>query len=195
MDDPPPVAPQVSPSHCNSRPRRNHIADLPWAGGDGGNRHPGPRAIPRFTPRTPGASIARPLARTRDRKRAASGGTMRRHMERQDPPPLVRPLHAPARISDANAVQRTSAATPVALPRINNLRHRVPRRETRLAEAVLAVILTSVAGPALPQPRLLPGNGGYRLSEHPCHPRACPDRSAGAGGQSPLPHELRAPHR
>src|SRR5207302_157756 len=57
MDDHPPVAPQVSPSHSNSGPRQNHTADLPWAGGDGGNRHPGPRAIPRFTPRTPGAVI------------------------------------------------------------------------------------------------------------------------------------------
>src|SRR5207302_6584619 len=117
--------------------------------GDGGNRHPGPRAIPRFTPRTPGASIARPPARTRDRERAASGGTMRRHMERQDPPPLVRPLHAPARMSDANAVQGTSAATPVALPRISNLRHRVPRSETRPEEDVLAVILTSGDGTPL----------------------------------------------
>src|SRR5436305_1589613 len=90
-----------------------------------------------------------PLARTRDRKRAASGGTMRRHMERQDPPPLVRPLHAPARMSDANAVQGTSAATPVALPRINDLRRPVPCTETRLEEDVLAVILTSGDGTPL----------------------------------------------
>src|SRR5207302_1913653 len=103
----------------------------------------------RAPPGAPGASIARALARTRDRMRAASGGTMRRHMERQDPPPLVRPLHAPARMSDANAVQGTSAATPVVLPRISNLRHRVPRSETRPEEDVLAVILTSGDGTPL----------------------------------------------
>src|SRR5256884_4780301 len=114
MDDHPPVAPQVSPSHSNSGPRQNHTADLPWAGGAGWNRRPRPPGIPPITPWTPSASIARPLARTRDRERAASGGTMRRHMERQDPPPLVRPLHAPAGMSDANAVQGTPAATPVA---------------------------------------------------------------------------------
>jgi len=74
---------------------------------------------------------------------------MRRHMERQDPPPLVRPLHAPARMSDANAVQGTSAATPVALPRINDLRRPVPCTETRLEEDVLAVILTSGDGTPL----------------------------------------------
>ena len=74
---------------------------------------------------------------------------MRRHMERQDSPPLVRPLHAPAGMSDANAVQGTSAAAPVALPRINNLRHRVPCSETRLEEDVLAVILTSGDGTPL----------------------------------------------
>src|SRR5207302_728690 len=66
-----------------------------------------------------------------------------------DPPPLVRPLHAPAGMSDANAVQGTPAATPVALPRINNLRRRVPCSETRLEEDVLAVILTSGDGTPL----------------------------------------------
>ena len=74
---------------------------------------------------------------------------MRRHMERQDSPPLVRPLHAPAGKSDANAVRGTPAATPVALPRIDNLRRRVPCSETRLEEDVLAVILTSGDGTPL----------------------------------------------
>src|SRR5438132_931101 len=75
------------------------------------------------------------------------------------------------------------------------LAHPAPARRVEPAVARVGRVDRAVAGPALPQPRLLPGNGGYRLSEHPCHPRACPDRIAGAGGQSPLPHELRAPDR
>ncbi len=55
----------------------------------------------------------------------------------------------PAGKSDANAVQGTPAATPVALPRIDNLRRRVPCSETRLEEDVLAAILTSGDGTPL----------------------------------------------
>src|SRR5437764_14738298 len=122
----------TEPPGCPDPPKsRPHILILAAAkippptyrgqAGDGGNRHPGPRAIPRFTLRTPGASIARPLARTRDRERAASGGTMRRHMERQDPPPPRRPLRAPGGLAYPNAVPGNAAATPVAPPRLHNL--------------------------------------------------------------------------
>ncbi len=55
----------------------------------------------------------------------------------------------PAGKSDANAVQGTPAATPVALPRIDNLRRRAHFIETRLEEDVLAAILTSGDGTPL----------------------------------------------
>src|SRR5207237_520381 len=64
-------------------------------------------------------------------------------------PPPCSPPRSPAGTADATAVQGTSAATPLALPRINNLRRRVPRSETRLEEDVLAVILTSGDGTPL----------------------------------------------
>src|SRR5437762_10677007 len=90
----------TEPPGCPDPPKsRPHILILAAAkippptyrgqAGDGVNRHPGPRAIPRFTPRTPGASIARPLARTRDRKRAASGRSEEHTSELQSPMYLV----------------------------------------------------------------------------------------------------------